>query len=1173
MATVLQSGIKAGPEQSQVERLAYRTADLMVNDSQFRAALPLSSVSETLKRPGMRLAEIMSVVMEAYAERPALGQRVRQSSRLQPEFQTISYGELWARTRALASAWHHDQALRIAAGDFICILGFAGIDYVTVDLAAIHRGAVTIPLQTNAPTEQLRQIIAEVGPRCLATSMDWLDTAVELVLSVVSPTHLIVFDFQSDDTAKRTLLHTAQQRLADAGSTVLVKTLIDMCEHGATLAPAPLFVAAPNENPLSTIYYTSGSTGSPKGAMYLENMVKGPWLSARDKPLIYLHYMPMNHSWGRSIVFRVLANGGICYFTAKSDLSTLFQDIGLVRPTEIALAPRICEMIHHQFQVEMERHNSAHTDTQTLGQEVMASIRQNFMGGRILACPSGSAPIGAELRSFIETCLEVPLIDAYGTTETSGIAVNTRILRPPIVDYKLVDVPELGYYRSDKPYPRGELLVKTTNLMAGYFKKPELSASILDEEGYYKTGDIMAEIGPDQITYLDRRNNVLKLAQGEFVALANLEATFAAGDTTIRQIYLYGSSERSYLLAVIVPSVELASGKPKDETAIKSRIRHAIMGIAKTQSLRAYEVPRDFLVELVPFSVENGLLAGVGKYLRPAFKAHYGARLDTLYTEIDNRQANELKALRQSGQDVPVLETIVRAAQATLGLEAIDLNQHQTFSELGGDSLTALAFSSLLGETFKIDVPVGVITNPASDLVRVAHFVEQSRNSADLRPSFTGIHGRGATHVYARDLTLDKFIDAHTLEAAKSRSPLTAGAIKTVLLTGANGYLGRFLCLEWLERLETVGGKLVCIVRAQDEHAARKRLADAFDSGDPGLAQHFDNLAAQHLQVLAGDISEANLGLDGETWNHLAETVDLIVHPAALVNHVLPYAQLFGPNVVGTAELIRLAMSVRLKAFNYVSTIAAATLDSGTSLSEDVDIRLASAKRILNDTRYASGYATSKWAGEVLLRAAHEYCGLPVTVFRSDMILAHRRYVGQINVPDMFTRLIFSLAVTGIAPSSFYRSVPGFGIRAHYDGLPVDFTAAAIAELVTADASGYRTYHVLNPHDDGISLDQIVDWMIESGVPLRRIDNYADWLQRFETALRALPDRQRQRSSLALLDHLRQPAIPVQGSSVSADRFHSDVRRLGIGADKDIPHLSARLIKKYVDDLRQLKLI
>src|SRR6185312_14281843 len=148
-----------------------------------------------------------------------------------------------------------------------------------------------------------------------------------------------------------------------------------------------------------------------------------------------------------------------------------------------------------------------------------------------------------------------------------------------------------------------------------------------------------------------------------------------------------------------------------------------------------------------------------------------------------------------------------------------------------------------------------------------------------------------------------------------------------------------------------------------------ERLDKTFDSGDPALLRHYRELAADHLEVIAGDKGEANLGLDPATWQRLADTVDLIVDPAALVNHVLPYSQLFGPNALGTAELIRIALTTKKKPFVYVSTIGVgAGIETG-KFTEDGDIRQISATRKVDDS-YANGYSNSKWAGEVLLREA-----------------------------------------------------------------------------------------------------------------------------------------------------------------------------------------------------------
>ena len=432
--------------------------------------------------------------------------------------------------------------------------------------------------------------------------------------------------------------------------------------------------------------------------------------------------------------------------------------------------------------------------------------------------------------------------------------------------------------------------------------------------------------------------------------------------------------------------------------------------------------------------------------------------------------------------------------------------------------------------------------------------------------------------MHAGDLTLDKFIDATTLTAAPTL-PLPSAEVRTVLLTGATGFLGRYLVLEWLERMELVDGMLICLVRAKSDEDARRRLDKTFDSGDPELLRHFQELAADHLEVVAGDKAEANLGLDQQTWQRLADTVDLIVDPAALVNTVLPYSELFRPNVVGTAELIRIALTTRIKPYTYVSTSGVGYQIEPSMFTEDADIRVISPTRTIDDS-YGNGYPNSKWAGEVLLREANDLCGLPVAVFRCDMILADTTYAGQLNVPDVFTRMTLSLVATGIAPGSLYQlDADGNRQPAHFDALPVEFVAEAIATLGAQVVDGFETYHVMNPHDDGIGLDEYVDWLIEAGYPIKRIGDFGVWLQRFESALRALPDRQRRHSVLEMLQFLLhtakqlQPPEPTRGSFAPTDRFRAAVREAKIGSDKDIPHVSAPIIIKYVTDLQLLGLL
>lgn len=1150
---------------TRMEQVMSRIADLYATYPDIRDARPIPEAFAAIREPGMRPSQIVATVMAAYADRPALGHRVlepttdesgRRTLRPLPEFATITYGELWARVGAIAAAWQHNPDTPVKAGDFIATLGFTSGDYATLDLACLHLGAVAVPLQAGAAPKQLSAILAETAPRVLAATPENLATAVECVLGGAAPERLVVFDYHSEDDDHRDAFESARAHLAN--TPIVVESLEAVIERGRALPPGPLF--APDDDALATLIYTSGSTGTPKGAMYTSRLVAAMWSGQPEIAGISLNYMPMSHIAGRLSLYGVLARGGTAYFTAKSDISTLFEDIALVRPTEVFFVPRVCDMVFQRYQSEMERRSEPGIGHAELDRAVKTELREDFLGGRFTSAVVGSAPLAAEMKTFMESVLEMDLHDGYGSTEAGGaVMVDNMIRRPPVLDYKLVDVPELGYFGTDQPHPRGELLLKTTTMIPGYYKRPEVTAEIFDADGFYRTGDVVAELGPDELVYLDRRNNVLKLSQGEFVAVAHLEAVYASSPL-LEQIFIYGSSERAYLLAVIVPTEEaLRLADPK------AALTDSLQRIAKEADLESYEIPRDFLIATEPFTTENGLLSGIGKLLRPKLVERYGERLQQMYAQLAEGQANQLIALRREAADLPVLETVSRAARALLGCATTDLRPDAHFTDLGGDSLSALSFSNLLRDIFAVDVPVGIIVSPANGLRELAEYVESAQRSGVIRPTFAAVHTHAGI-ARADELTLDKFIDTQTLSAATALPHTTE--TRTVLLTGANGYLGRFLCLEWLERLDNSDGTLVCIIRGKDAAAARKRLDDAFDSGDPELLRHYHELSAGRLQVLPGDIGEPNLGLDDATWHRLADTVDVIVHPAALVNHVLPYDQLFGPNVVGTAELIRLAVTARIKPVTYLSTVAVAAQIRPSAFEEDGDIRAISPTRAIDDS-YANGYGNSKWAGEVLLREAHDLCGLPVAVFRSDMILAHSRFGGQLNVPDMFTRLLLSLVATGIAPYSFYETdADGKRQRAHYDGLPVDFTAAAITTIGAAARTEFHTFDVLNPHDDGISLDEFVDWLIESGHPIRRIDDYQEWLRRFETALRGLPEKQRQASLLPLLHAYDHPGRPIRGAAIPAKGFTAAVQAAKVGAEHDIPHLTPALIDKYVSDLR-----
>jgi fatty acid CoA ligase FadD9 len=172
----------------------------------------------------------------------------------------------------------------------------------------------------------------------------------------------------------------------------------------------------------------------------------------------------------------------------------------------------------------------------------------------------------------------------------------------------------------------------------------------------------------------------------------------------------------------------------------------------------------------------------------------------------------------------------------------------------------------------------------------------------------------------------------------------------------------------------------------------------------------------------------------------------------------------------------------------------------------------------------------------------------------------------------MFTRMLYSIATTELAPASFYEPGPdGKRAHAHYDGLPVDFIAGAMIGIGARGQPGIHTYNVVNHHhDDGISLDSVVDWIESAGYAVERVRDHAGWLKRFETKLNALTEAQRQHSSIAILGMFKQP-YPASEAPIGCEHFIAAVRELPIGPD--VPHLDEAYIHKYLDDMRRLGLL
>ncbi len=174
---------------------------------------------------------------------------------------------------------------------------------------------------------------------------------------------------------------------------------------------------------------------------------------------------------------------------------------------------------------------------------------------------TGSAPIDSNVLQLLRVCFCCPFMEGYGLTETSGGSSVTWPADPvvghvggplPCVKWRLQDVPEMQYFSTDKPYPRGELQMKGTSVTSGYYKRPEKTAEAFDKDGWFKTGDVAMIYPNGSAKIIDRSKNIFKLSQGEYIAPEKIENIFTLSQH-IAQSMLYGDSIRSCTVAIIIP--------------------------------------------------------------------------------------------------------------------------------------------------------------------------------------------------------------------------------------------------------------------------------------------------------------------------------------------------------------------------------------------------------------------------------------------------------------------------------------------------------------------------------------------------------------------------------------------------------------------------------------------
>lgn len=667
----------------------------------------------------------------------------------------------------------------------------------------------------------------------------------------------------------------------------------------------------------------------------------------------------------------------------------------------------------------------------------------------------------------------------------------------------------------------GELYIGGPCLAIGYLNRPEQTAQrfledVVPGQRVYKTGDRARFLPNGHLELIGRCDFMVKI-RGYSVVLGAVESALAQHALVSTAVVLTEGDEGQdkRLVAYIVPdNWEKVPSAASLREFLKEKLPH-------------YAIPSVFVqLDALPINSASG--------------------------KLDRKKmptADQAKKLRSASIDItadstaqPQTATEVRLAGIWVDLLRLEsdkvLSRHVSFFDVGGHSLLATRLVSSIRDAFDVQLTLADIL-AAPELSAIAARIDAVLNHVAVE--------EGKKVVLPLEALLDASIyPAATRKAGYSRYrvEMVGRPPRSVLLTGATGFLGAHLLHALLRDTETT---VYCLVRAGSEESAFARIKSALEA-----FELLDELERLHLEervvALPGDLAKPLLGVDAETFKMLASEVDAIVHNGAEVNLVKPYAALKSANVLGTQEVLRLAVTnglakTRVKPVHYISTNGVfPSAFAAETLLETADLREVS-------EQLENGYAQSKWVAEQLcLEAAAR--GLPVSILRPGN-MAPSSATGAWNPSDFVYLLLRGCWELGAVPP---RADWGFDLT------PVDFAARAIVHLAAlhpVTALG-QTLHIQSPAP-AASGDAFFGLLgaaaAARGKQLERAASYEDWKQRLAARAGASDEAEKLVAGLDAFDgYLTRPKAFDSARATQLLR----------AADIACPEVDAALVATYI---------
>lgn len=594
----------------------------------------------------------------------------------------------------------------------------------------------------------------------------------------------------------------------------------------------------------------------------------------------------------------------------------------------------------------------------------------------------------------------------------------------------------------------GELYVGGDMLARGYLNLPETTARAFQMDPFdarpgarmYRTGDL-ARLRPSGRLEIRGRVGGMIKTRGYTVQPAAVEATIIR-HLAVRDCVLVARGEglERQLVAYVVPdnreAVRNRTVVVVDESGYSPVARRAL-----SEHLAHYMIPTLWveLAELPTHSV-SGKTDHRALPPPPSPKTPAVARAREHDTHI-------------------TVEAIVKMWAASLNVPAAAISPGHSFFDLGGHSLTLADLAGRLTRAFGFPVPLAPLAgSPTLDghlaAVRAARDGHTAAVQADL-PA-----------VLRADCVLPEDV-----RSVDGRTPMRRlDEADAVLLTGTTGYLGAFLLKAILE---STAARVLCLVRFTEPSG------DARPAGMARIRKNlidlgiWDDAMLDRMEIVPGNLARNRLGLSPEAFDDLASRVQVIVHAAATVNLVYPYAALRNANVGGTREILRLAARGGATVHHVSTNGVLPPSSDGWSEEAMLDI-------VAVPDKLADGYGQTKWVAETLVYEAGRR-GIPVRVYRPGTISGHS-VTGSTNTYDLLNAIIVESLHLGFRPE-----VDGWLAEM----TPVDFVSKAIVALASHPDPDQRLYHVGDPKP--VTANSVFDSLAALGYPTEKLP-WDDWV-------------------------------------------------------------------------------